>query len=87
MISREHFLSLVHPNSLSIAEDFIYGKIDAMFVEYTPKGSYWYGGTDRSCIEIFENDPATPSKIKEFDAGAKDTIYGDDYKINAIVNR
>ena len=87
MISRERFLSLVHPNSLSIAEDFIDGKIDAMFVEYTPKGSHWYGGPDRSCIEIFENDSDMPSKIIEFDDGEKNMIYGDAYKIYEIVRR
>ena len=84
---REYFLSLVHPNSLSIAEDFVNGKIDAMFIGYTAKGSYWYGGPDRSRIEIFENDPDKPSKIIEFNDGEKDMEYGDAYKIYEIVHR
>ena len=55
MTREEHFLSLVHPECRNIAEDFINDKIDAMFAEY-----------GRCCIEIFENDPDTPSKIIEF---------------------
>ena len=92
MTSREYFLSLVHPNSLSIAEDFIDGKIDAMFVEYTPKGSYPKGSDmhlrpARSCIEIFENDPDNPSKIIEFNNGEKHMKHGDAYKIYEAVLR
>ena len=92
MTSREHFLSLVHPNSLSVAEDFIDGKIDAMFVEYTPKGSYPKGSCmhlrpARSCIEIFENDPNNPSKIIEFNDGEKHMKHSDAYKIYDAVLR
>ena len=84
---REYFLSLVHPNYLSIAEDFVNGKIDAMFIEYTPKGSYRHAGPDRSRIEIFENNPDKPSKIIEFDDGEKDMEYGAFYKIYEIIRR
>ena len=83
---REYFLSLVHPNSLSIAEDFVNGKIDAMFIEYTPKGSYRHAGPDRSRIEIFENDPDTPSKIIKFNDSEHMTI-ADKFMICGIVGR
>ena len=67
-ISEERFLSLVHPECRNIAEDFINGKIDALFVEYI---EHEYDecieyGYDRCRIEIFENNPDTPSKIIKF---------------------
>ena len=63
MTREEHFLSLVHPDCRNIAEDFVDGKIDAMFVEYYVYVKYGHG---RCCIEIFENNPDKPSKIIEF---------------------
>lgn len=63
MTREEHFLSLVHPECRNIAEDFINGKIDAMFAEYYVYIKCGYG---RCCIEIFENNPDKPSKIIEF---------------------
>ena len=75
MTREEHFLSLVHPECLNIAEDFINGKIDAMFVEY-----------DHCRIEIFENDPDKPSKIIKFN-DSEHIALGDMFMIYEFVNR
>lgn len=67
MTREEHFLSLVHPECRNIAEDFINGKIDAMFAEYCVYDEeYTKCGYGRCRIEIFENNPDKPSKIIEF---------------------
>ena len=67
MTREEHFLSLVHPECRSIAEDFINGKIDAMFAEYyVYVEEYTKCAYGRCCIKIFENNPDKPSKIIEF---------------------
>ena len=73
MTREEHFLSLVHPECRNIAEDFINDKIDAMFAEY-----------DHCRIEIFENDPDTPSKIINFNDSKHMTI-ADKFMICGIV--
>ena len=67
MTREEHFLSLVRPECRNIAEDFVNGKLDAMFanIEYESDECTKYG-YGRCCIEIFENDPDKPSKIIEF---------------------
>ena len=67
MARKKHFLSLVHPECRNIAEDFVNGKLDAMFaeIEYEYDECTKYGYS-RCCIEIFENDPDKPSKIIEF---------------------
>ena len=75
MTREEHFLSLVHPECRNIAEDFINDKIDAMFAEY-----------DHCSIEIFENDPDTPSKIIKFNDSEHMTIV-DKFMICGIVGR
>ena len=75
MTREEHFLSLVHPECRNIAEDFINDKIDAMFAEY-----------DHCRIEIFENDPDTPSKIIKFNDSEHMTI-ADKFMICGIVGR
>lgn len=79
MESLERFLSLVHPDSRGVAEDFVNGKIDAMFLAYKPKGMAKFGYTvsNRTCIEIFENTTEKPSKIIEFDDGEKDMAHDD----------
>ena len=79
MISRGHFLSLVHPDSRGVAEDFVNGKIDAMFLTYKPKAMAKFGYTvlNRTCIEIFENNIETPSKIIEFNDDEKDMEHDD----------
>lgn len=81
---REYFLNLVDPKSRSVAEDFINGKIDAMFIEYTPKEVVKHGP---SFIEIFENDPNKASKIIEFNDSEKEMEYGDECKLYEIVRR
>ena len=83
MTREEHFLSLVHPECRNIAEDFVDGKIDAMFVEYYVYVKYGHG---RCCIEIFENDPDTPSKIIKFNDSEHMTI-ADKFMICGIVGR
>lgn len=75
MTREEHFLSLVRPECRNIAEDFINGKIDAMFVEY-----------DHCCIEIFENDPDMPSKIIKFN-DSEHMTFADKFMICGIVGR
>ena len=79
MESLERFLSLVHPDSRGVAEDFVNGKIDAMFLTYKPKAMAKFGYTvlNRTCIEIFENNIETPSKIIEFNDDEKDMEYDD----------
>ena len=79
MISREHFLSLVHPDSRGVAEDFVNGKIDAMFLTYKPKtmAKFGYTVSNRTCIEIFENNIEKPSKIIEFNDDEKDMVHDD----------
>lgn len=81
---REYFLNLVDPKSRSVAEDFINGKIDAMFIEYTPKEVVKHGP---SFIEIFENDPNKASKIIEFNDSEKEMEYGDINMIYEIVRK
>ena len=75
MTREEHFLSLVHPECRSIAEDFINGKIDALFVEY-----------NHCSIEIFENNPDTPSKIIKFN-DSEHMELADRFMICGIVGR
>lgn len=82
---REYFLNLVDPKSRGVAEDFINGKIDAMFIEYTPKDVLEKGS--RSFIEIFENDQNKASKIIEFNDSEKEMEYGDIYMIYEIVRK
>ena len=79
MESLERFLSLVHPDSRGVAEDFVNGKIDAMFLTYKPKAMAKFGYTvlNRTCIEIFENNIETPSKIIEFNDDEKDMEHDD----------
>ena len=79
MTREEHFLSLVHPDSRGVAEDFVNGKIDAMFLTYKPKAMAKFGYTvlNRTCIEIFENNIETPSKIIEFNDDEKDMEHDD----------
>ena len=79
MESLERFLSLVHPDSRGVAEDFVNGKIDAMFLTYKPKAMAKFGYTvlNRTCIEIFENNIETPSKIIEFNDDEKDMGHDD----------
>ena len=79
MESLERFLSLVHPDSRGVAEDFVNDKIDAMFLTYKPKAMAKFGYTvlNRTCIEIFENNIETPSKIIEFNDDEKDMEHDD----------
>lgn len=79
MESLERFLSLVHPDSRGVAEDFVNGKIDAMFLTYKPKAMAKFGYTvlNHTCIEIFENNIETPSKIIEFNDDEKDMEHDD----------
>ena len=80
MESLERFLSLVHPDSRGVAEDFVNGKIDAMFLTYKPKAMAKFGYTvlnNRTCIEIFENNIEKPSKIIEFNDDEKDMEHDD----------
>ena len=79
MTREERFLSLVHPDSRGVAEDFVNGKIDAMFLTYKPKAMAKFGYTvlNRTCIEIFENNPDKPSKIIEFNDDEKDMEHDD----------
>lgn len=81
---REYFLNLVDPKSRSVAEDFINGKIDAMFIEYTPKEKVKYGP---SFIKIFENDSYKASKIIRFNDNEKSIEYGDDCTMYEIVRK
>lgn len=89
MISREHFLSLVHPDSRGVAEDFVNGKIDALFLAYEPKAMAKFGYTvsNRTCIEIFENNIETPSKIIKFNDDEKDMEHADISMIRDAVYR
>ena len=87
MARKKHFLSLVRPECRNIAEDFVNGKLDAMFAKYNNK--YEYGectkyGYGRCCIEIFENDPDKPSKIIEFNDSEHITL-GDRFMIYGFV--
>ena len=79
MESLERFLSLVHPDSRGVAEDFVNGKIDATFLTYKPKAMAKFGYTvlNRTCIEIFENNIEKPSKIIEFNDDEKDMEHDD----------
>ena len=79
MKSLERFLSLVHPDSRGVAEDFVNGKIDAMFLTYKPKtmAKFGYTVSNRTCIEIFENNIEKPSKIIEFNDDEKDMVHDD----------
>ena len=78
MESLERFLSLVHPDSRGVAEDFVNGKIDAIFVAYMPKAMAKFGYTvSNTCIEIFENTTEKPSKIIEFNDSEKDMSHDD----------
>ena len=93
MESLERFLSLVHPDSRGVAEDFANGKIDAMFLAYKPKSMVKFGYTfgytvsNRTCIEIFENNIEKPSKIIEFNDGEKDMAHDDISMIRDAVYR
>ena len=89
MESLERFLSLVHPDSRGVAEDFVNGKIDAMFLTYKPKAMAKFGYTvlNRTCIEIFENNIETPSKIIEFNDDEKDMEHDDISMICDAVSR
>ena len=88
MESLERFLSLVHPDSRGVAEDFVNGKIDAMFLTYKPKAMAKFGYTvlNRTCIEIFENNIETPSKIIEFNDDEKDMEYDDIRSVMPSIN-
>lgn len=80
---REYFLSLVHPDYRSIAEDFINDRIDALFVKYIPNNDGCY----RSRIEIFENDPDKASKIIEFNDDENHMANGDIHDIRIIAGQ
>lgn len=87
MTREEHFLSLVRPECRNIAEDFINGKIDAMFAEYCVYDEeYTQCGYGRCHIEIFENDPDKPSKIIEFN-DSEHMVLDDRSMIYEIVRR
>lgn len=92
---KQNFLKLVCPESRSLAEDLIDGKIDALYIgrEYAGYDAYAYmpyiknyGVLGQAYIGIFENSTDEPSKVIMLHAN-RDHISPDDLRtIRHVVN-
>ena len=91
---KQNFLKLVCPESRSLAEDLIDGKIDALYIGYEYAGykvyAYMpyiknYGVLGQVYIEIFENSTDKPSKVIMLNVTRQNIRDDELYIINRIV--
>lgn len=92
--NKQNFLKLVCPESRSLAEDLIDGKIDALYIgyEYVEYKVYAYmpyikkyGVLGQAYIEIFENSMDEPSKVIMLNVTVQNIRDDELYIINRIV--
>ena len=90
---KQNFLKLVCPESRSLAEDLIDGKIDALYIgcEYAGYDAYAYmpyikkyGVLGQAYIEIFENSTDEPSKVIMLNVTRQNIRDDELYIINRI---